>query len=383
MQVLSPYPKNVYFPLPPPSHWTAPSPINDPEVFEATRSAALDAVTKAAMIRPQIAPTLPPTPITTPLPSPPRPSTPFALSDDPATNLTQAMTLTAANQTLEDDIRNRVLLLLEEARARLQTQGPPPDDPHFIYRPTTPTFAHLPAEDIVTQTQHEVNEPGSDYDSPGFPFQRNHIHSPRFIPQQIIDKDGHLDTARWVAFEYHCVDPRVYFTMGKHHPISHAPLYATTFYHFAHGPNPLLSARQQHLFDDNQSYTPLVDTALDNMHDPGAWAEVSRFRHTTHRLAEAHRNIAHWRRQADWASQNIHEATHAMSRTDLYYRVFPHLTYIHAPSHSIPPTQVARFVPDPELRAILQAGGPGSRHLPHHRHARRSPPRVAGQPQVD
>ncbi|KAI0292089.1 hypothetical protein B0F90DRAFT_1671268 [Multifurca ochricompacta] len=293
------------------------------------------------------------------------------------------MTLTAANQTLEDDIRNRVLLLLEEAQARLQTQGPPPDDPHFIYHPTSPALAHLPAEDIVTQMQHEVNEPGSDYNSPGFPFQHNHIHSPRFIPQRIIDRDGRLDTARWVAFEYCCVDPRIYFTMGKRHPISHAPLYATTFYRFAHGPNPLLSACQQHLFDDNQSYTPLVDAALDDMHDPGAWAEVSRFCHATHRLDEAHHNIAHWRRQADRASQSIREATHAMSRTDLYYRVFPHLTYIHAPSRSIPPTQVAHFVPDPELRAVLQAGGPGSRHLPHRRQVHRSLPHIADRLQTD
>ncbi|KAI0288461.1 hypothetical protein B0F90DRAFT_1827435 [Multifurca ochricompacta] len=324
----------------------APSPIDDPEVFEATRSAAMDAATKGALRRPLDVPTLPPTPITTPLPSPPRPSTPFALSDDLATNLTQAMVLTAANQTLEDTSATESYFYWRK--------------PALDYRPMDPHLTTPLSEDIVTQTQCEVNEPGSDYNSPGFPFQRNHVHSPHFIPQQIIDKDGHLDTAHWVAFEYHCVDPRVYFTMGKRHPISHAPLYATTFYHFAHGPNPLLSACQQHLFDDNQSYTPLVDKALDDMHDPGAWAEVSRFCHATYRLDEAHRNIAHWRRQADRASQSIREATHAMSRTDLYYRVFPHLTYIHAPSHSIPPTQVARFVPDPELRAVLQAGGPGS-----------------------
>ncbi|KAI0290270.1 hypothetical protein B0F90DRAFT_1825268 [Multifurca ochricompacta] len=361
----------------------APSPIDDPEVFESTRLVALDAATKGALRRPSDAPTLPPSAAVSPCPSPPRPPTPFTMTDNPATNLTQAITLTAANHSLEDDICDRVLLLLEEARAQLQTSDPPPDNPNYIYRPTTPPLVQLPADDIVTQTQREVNEPGPDYDSPGFPFQHNHPHSPRFIPQQIIDKDGRLDTARWVAFEYHCVDPCIYFTMGKRHPISHAPLYATTFYHFAHGPNPLLSACQQHLFDDNQSYTPLVDAALDDMHDPGAWAEVSHFHHATYCLDEAHRNIAHWRQQADQASQSICKATHAMSRTNLYYRIFPHLTYIHAPSCSIPPTQAARFVLDPELRTVLQAGGPGSRHLPHRRQACHSPPRIADRLQTD
>ncbi|KAI0301662.1 hypothetical protein B0F90DRAFT_1817112 [Multifurca ochricompacta] len=303
----------------------APSPINDPVVFEATRSVALDAATKAALRRPQDAPTLPPTPTTTPIPSPPRPQTPFTMSDNPTTNLTQAITLTATNQSLEEDIHNRVLLLLEEARARLQTSAPPADDPTLVYRPMTPDFSQLPGKEFIMQTQHEIHELSSDFDSPGPPFRRNHVHSPSFIPHQIADNTGHFAVARWVAFDYHCANPHVYFTMGQ-------------------------------LFDDNQTYTPLINVALDNLHDPGAWAEVTRFRYATYHLDEARRNLAHWRRRADQAQQDIHSARHAMSRNDLYYRLFPHLTYAFAPSRAIPPTQAARFAPHPELRAVSQPG---------------------------
>ncbi|KAI0297313.1 hypothetical protein B0F90DRAFT_1669548 [Multifurca ochricompacta] len=305
------------------------------------------------------------------------------MTDNPTTNLTQAITLTATNLSLEEDIRNRVLLLLEEARARLQTPEPPADDPTLVYRPTTPDFSQLPHEELVMQTQREVHGPSSDFDSPGPPFHRNHIHSPSFIPHRIADNTGRLDVARWVAFDYHCADPRIYFTMGVRHPITDAPLYATTYYRFAHGPNPLLSLHQQRLFDDNQTYTPLVNVALDNLHDPGAWAEVTRFRYATYHLDEARRNLAHWRRRADQAQQAIHSARHAMSRNDLYHRLFPHLTYAFAPSRAIPPTQAARFAPHPELRAVLQAGGPGSRHLPHRRRTRRLPPLDADQPRGD
>ncbi|KAI0290436.1 hypothetical protein B0F90DRAFT_1825054 [Multifurca ochricompacta] len=272
---------------------TPPVPIIDITFLDRTIAAANDVATLGALLRPSDAPTLPPSPESTSANSTPPSHFSFTMTDIPVENITQAITLASQDQTIDQEIRSRVMTLLQEVRARLEADDSPAVDLATTYRPTSlePESGQLPDDAIVQQTQQELEEEqehAARYNPPPLPFMRNHEHSHHYFDHCISDNAGRINVARWLAYDYRRSDPRIAFTMGAHQPVYYIPLYITPHPCFDRGPNPILTSMQQRLFEADQNFTTIVNGALDDMDDPGAWAEVSRYRYGARHLDEAH-----------------------------------------------------------------------------------------------
>ncbi|KAI0289312.1 hypothetical protein B0F90DRAFT_1929786 [Multifurca ochricompacta] len=70
-------------------------------------------------------------------------------------------------------------------------------------------------------------------------------------------------------------------------------------------------------------YTEWINTALDDLRDPGVWAEVTRFRTATNDLDVAQQAVTATRKQIEITVQKVQTSTQALTRRNAYHRIYP------------------------------------------------------------
>ncbi|KAI0290179.1 hypothetical protein B0F90DRAFT_1787917 [Multifurca ochricompacta] len=101
-------------------------------------------------------------------------------------------------------------------------------------------------------------------------------------------------------------------------------------------------------------YTEWINTALDDLRDPGVWAEVTRFCTATNDLDVTQQAVTATRKQIEITVQKVRTPTQELTRRNAYHRIYPHLTYLYAWQDRIRPNKLTRFTPHLEPRAVLQ-----------------------------
>ncbi|KAI0290941.1 hypothetical protein B0F90DRAFT_1824487 [Multifurca ochricompacta] len=148
--------------------------------------------------------------------------------------------------------------------------------------PTLPPTPALPNEDLIVTRSWNA-------------LANTFLPTPRPC-QSTTDRhrsnEGRTLHARFVSFNYRQCNPQVLATMSENQPLFAIALHARNHSRTPRHPNPPISRFQQQLFDMEMPHTELVNTALDDLRNLRIWAKATRFHTTTNDLDKAHRYLA-------------------------------------------------------------------------------------------
>ena len=109
-------------------------------------------------------------------------------------------------------------------------------------------------------------------------------------------------------------------------------------------PTPIFTKKERYLFHPQESFSPIVSKAVDELRDVTLRAEVHRYGRFTRRAERMYRQLGDLRRKCEEAAQVAYQSQEHLAEADAYVRVTDHIqNRLDEPTH-------------PEMRQRYNAG---------------------------
>jgi hypothetical protein len=204
---------------------------------------------------------------------------------------------------------------------RDDTPPPPPSPP--LEGPTL-----RPSPTLVEELPAGI-QPGV---LPGLDWHHNILEDGIAVRMQIPDGDDAVTIAPFVNIQPNDGSPRVRGTMGLGCPIDDQPLHAEPDRY----PRLTMTDIQIQLFRGRESYTTMVNAALQDLQDVTLQADVYRYRAGLDRTRELAAQIVQARQDLHRERRRVSNTARRLADANAYARVYPRVMWDHAQSDRWP-----------------------------------------------